>query len=291
MILFFEPICLPKLWGGNQLNQLYHIEEKNMGECCGISAHPKYSTKVMDGPHHGMTLKTLYETYPQYFGHFPDSRFPILVKLIDADKDLSIQVHPHNDYALKHDGDLGKEECWYILKSDNANILIGHDFGHKKQVREAIKQQRLIEHMRFYPIKAYDYFYIPVGTVHAILKHTFLLEVSQSSDVTYRLFDYDRVDKDGHQRDLHIESSLDVMNFPDDKVIKEHQKRYFDFEVIDQNHLESYVAHEYGDYLAILEGFGKMKGKKIQRGDFLMVTSKDSYEINGTLKFARIRII
>lgn len=291
MILFFEPICLPKIWGGSTLNQVYHIEEKHIGECWGISAHETYSTKVKNEKHQGVTLRELYETHPHYFGHYNKNKFPILVKLIDAKEDLSVQVHPGDAYALKHENDFGKEECWYILKAEGDKILIGHNYKNKEMMQSAIEQQKILEGMRYYPIKKHDYFYIPVGTVHAILNNTFLLEVSQSSDVTYRLYDYDRIDNLGNKRELHIKQSLEVTNYPDQTLIQTHQKKYFDFEIIKQDGLNTYDSDLYGDYLAVVEGSARIDQQTFAFGDFIMVSSNTPYQIEGKITFARMRLL
>jgi mannose-6-phosphate isomerase len=148
----------------------------------------------MNGPYKGQTLRDLYNNHRELFGHYKNEEFPIIVKYIDAKEDLSIQVHPDNDYALKHENSLEKEECWYILDAKaDTEIIIGHREKTKDEIRRNLNKD-ILNILNYYPIKANDYFYIPQGTVHAICHDTFLIEVSQSNDITYRFYDYDRLD-------------------------------------------------------------------------------------------------
>ena len=193
MIIKFKPVFLKKIWGGERLAKLYNVKMNNIGECWGISGHEKNSNKIINGIYKGLTLRQIYERNKELFGNYKSEEFPILIKYIDAKKDLSIQVHPNNDYALKNENSYGKEECWLILDTKpKSKVIIGHSATSTNQIRNSLHNKTIMSLLNSHKIKKNDYFYIPAGTVHAICAGTFLIEVSQSSDVTYRLYDYER---------------------------------------------------------------------------------------------------
>lgn len=292
MILKFKPILLEKVWGGTKLGQLYNVQSDKIGECWGISGH-KSNSNILDdnGRFKGMTLRELYTTNKELFGNYKSDEFPILIKYIDAEKDLSIQVHPDDKYAKKHEKSKGKEECWFILESKkDTKIIIGNSASSKNDILESIKSGKILEKMNSYKIRTNDYFYIPSGTIHAICSDTFLLEVSQSSDITYRLYDYNRLDK-GKLRDLHINKSLDVIRIPDIELIKAHQNKYFTFEVFNHKGTKAVIADQYGDYISILDGEGYLGNYPVKSGEFYMVTSKAEYIIEGNIKYHLSKLV
>lgn len=212
------------------------------------------------------------------------------MKLIDAKENLSIQVHP-KDSHLEFSGSNGKEECWYILEASlDAEILIGHNALTKEDFVKSVNQNHFEKLFKKYPISKGDFFYIPAGTVHAILKNTIVLEVSQSSDLTYRLYDYNRRDINGNLRTLHIKEALKVVNIPDNKIIKKHRKKYFDFQILQNKNITRYNSDKFGDYLVLIEGEGYIDNSKFNFGDFYMVSSNTKYELKGNFKFAKVTL-
>lgn len=289
MIIKLKPIALSKVWGGDNLAKKYHINKEKIGEIWGISAHKSYSNEILNEDFKGMTFRDLFKTNKKLFGHYPKDEFPILCKIIVAASDLSVQVHPNDTYALKHENSFGKDECWYILDAkENARIQIGHKANNKEALMNAINNNKIDEMLIYHQVNKEDYYYIPSGKVHAICKDTTLLEVSQSSDITYRLYDYNRLDQ-GKVRELHIDKSLDVITFPDTEIIKTHQDEFFEFKIIDTTK-EIYQANTYGDYLYIIEGSGFVNAEAIKAGDFIMITSNEKYEFSKNFKFAKIQI-
>ena len=289
MIIRLKPIPVKKLWGGNKLSDKYGFSLFGVGEVWGISALKSNSNIIINGNFKGLTFRQFYIKHREYFGNYPIDEFPILFKLIDAKHDLSIQVHPNNKYATMHENSYGKDECWYIIDSaKESKIQIGHKAKNKATLKSAISNNNLINFLNYYSIKPGDYYYIPSGKVHAICKNTTLLEVSQSSDITYRLFDYNRLEN-GKMRTLHIEKSLDVITFPDSKIEKKHNDKYFSFNILDIND-EIFNADLFGDYIYVVDGKGSINKEKISKGDFLVVTSNSKYEIFGKMKVALVRI-
>ncbi len=216
-ILFLNPVFKETIWGGSKLREQfgYDIPGETTGECWAISAHPNGDCTVKEGTYKGMTLSELWEKHPELFGNCGLDRFPLLTKIIDARENLSIQVHPDDKYAGEHeDGSLGKTECWYILDCpENAALIIGHNAKTQQELEDMIRHGKWSEFIREIPVKKGDFIQIDPGTVHAIKGGIMLLETQQNSDITYRVYDYDRL-SDGKPRKLHIEQSIDVIKVP-----------------------------------------------------------------------------
>lgn len=199
-LIWLEPVYKEMIWGS---------------ETWTISAHPNGDCRISAGSFAGMTLSQLWDAHPELFGAKAGSRFPLLVKIIDAKDDLSIQVHPDDAYAAVHEnGSLGKTECWYILDcKEDAQIVIGHHASSKAEVEAMIREKRWNDFIRVIPVHKGDFFQIDPGCLHAIKGGTLILETQQSSDITYRVYDYDRL-SDGKPRQLHMEQSIDVIKAP-----------------------------------------------------------------------------
>ena len=288
MILKLKPIFFEKVWGGSGLRDIFgYNSSSNTGECWGISAHQNGSSVVNNGIYKGKSLKYLFDNHKNLFGDYKGNQFPILVKLIDAKEDLSIQVHPSDNYALKNENSLGKTECWYILHTEkDTKITIGHSANSKNELIEYIQNNEYKKFLNNYDIKKGDFFYLNPGTIHAICAGTLLLEVQQSSDITYRLYDYDRL-YNGSKRELHTKKALDVITIPDNVLDTEKHDTYFSFELLSNDSETSYISHRHGDYIVILEGKGFFNDVKVSKGDFLMISSSFSYSVKGTLKYQR----
>ena len=212
-----KPLGKDYLWGGNKLNEDFskNINMIPLAETWECSVHPDGESIVPGGIYDGQKLSAVLEHHPEYMGTHPGSVFPILIKLIDAKQDLSVQVHPDDDYALEHEGQLGKTEMWYIMEAaKDAKLVYGFSRDvSKEEIERAVVEDRIEKYLQFVPIKKDDVFYIPSGTVHAICAGALIAEVQQNSNVTYRLYDYNRVDKTGKKRELHVNKALDVANF------------------------------------------------------------------------------
>lgn len=215
-IIFLEPIFKQMLWGGNRLREKfgYAIPGEDTGECWAISAHPSGDCQIR-GAAEGMTLSRLWKEHKELFGNAKGEVFPLLTKIIDAKEDLSIQVHPNDAYAKgQENGSLGKTECWYVLDCEpDAKIVIGHYARTREELEKMIYQGRWKDLIREVPIQPGDFFQIEPGCIHAIKGGTLILETQQNSDITYRVYDYDRL-SNGKKRELHIEKSLDVITVP-----------------------------------------------------------------------------
>ena len=170
-IIFLSPVCTHNIWGGTRLNREfgYPIEGDDIGECWGISAHPNGDGTVASGAYQGMKLSELWEKHPELFGNTGMDRFPLLIKIIDAKDDLSIQVHPDDAYAKVHEnGSLGKTECWFILDcKENATLVVGHNAKTKEELEQMIHEGKWKESSRSIPVP-----YMPLRAVHCFLRHS-----------------------------------------------------------------------------------------------------------------------
>ena len=216
-LIFPMPIFHGKIWGGRKLETEfgYEIPDGPIGECWAISAHPNGDCVIAGGAWDGMHLSELWDQHRELFGDVDGDRFPLLVKIIDAKDNLSVQVHPDDAYAAEHEnGSLGKRECWYVLAVDpGTKIVIGQRAHDRAELAQMIEDGRWDDMLNLVPCHVGDFFPIAPGTVHAIQGGTLILETQQSSDVTYRVYDYDRVQDDGSTRELHIQQSLDVVDY------------------------------------------------------------------------------
>ena len=216
------------LWGGNRLNEDFNknIELTPLAETWECSTHKDGPSYVVTGKHKGKTLTEVLKENPEYLGTHPktNGELPILIKFIDAKKDLSVQVHPNDEYAKKYEnGQLGKTEMWYVLDSSKDAKLV-HGFNcntNKELVQKALKNGTIEKYLNKVPIHKDDLFYIEAGTVHAIGAGALIAEIQENSNLTYRLYDYDRIDKNGNKRELHIEKALQVMNYEESKEVRQ----------------------------------------------------------------------
>ncbi len=224
-IFFFSPHFEEKIWGGDRLSKWgYPIPSQNTGEAWCISAISEKETIITNGPHSGKTLAEVYDRFPSFFygkriGNKKKS-FPLLIKLLDANQDLSIQVHPSDQYAQRHDlGEFGKTECWYVIEApENAHLIYGTKANTREDLADKIKREEWNSLFLKKAIKAGDFIPVPAGKVHALTAGVMVLEIQQSSDTTFRIYDYGRRDAQGHLRDLHIEEAIQVITIPDEET-------------------------------------------------------------------------
>lgn len=216
--LFMKPVFHEKIWGGRKLAEdfNYQIPDGKIGECWAISGHPHGSTMIKNGLYKGQMLPAVYQQHPELFGNPKGQTFPLLVKILDAEDNLSVQVHPDDAYAKEHGQSRGKTECWYIISAEpGAEMIYGHNAKTKQQLAEMVHDGDWEHLLNKLPVKSGDFIFAPAGTVHALNEGIVALETQQSSDTTYRLYDYDRVDaKTGQKRPLHLQQAIDTATVP-----------------------------------------------------------------------------
>lgn len=301
-ILFLNPVFKEMIWGGNQLAEKfgYEIPSDKTGECWAVSAHPNGDCTVREGEYAGRKLSELFKEEPELFGNLPLDRFPLLIKIIDAKADLSIQVHPDDAYAKVHEnGSLGKTECWYILDCpEDATLVVGHNAGSREELKEMIDQKRWSELIREVPVKKGDFIQINPGTVHAIKGGLMILETQQNSDITYRVYDYDRL-SNGKPRELHVQQSIDVITVPAPST-EDSVSHAADLPANTMNEL---IACDYYKVykltvtepvsfeqehpfliMSVIEGEGLVNGQMIRKGDhFILPSGFGKVELQGDM--------
>lgn len=217
--LLLRPSGKDYLWGGSRLNDEFekNIDLTPLAETWECSTHPDGPSYVVGGEFDGQELAEVLKVHSEYLGtrHEGENVLPILIKFIDAKKDLSVQVHPTDAYAKEHEnGQLGKTEMWYVLDaSKDAKLVYGLKRDRTEaQMRKAIADGTLMKDLQWVPVKKDDLFFIEAGTIHAIGAGALVAEIQENSNLTYRLYDYDRVGKDGKKRELHVNKALQVAN-------------------------------------------------------------------------------
>lgn len=291
-IIFLKPVFHQKIWGGNKLSTVfgYDIPSEKTGESWVISAHLKGDCEVLNPECRDYTLSKLWKEMPHIFGKVSLKEFPLLVKMIDANDDLSIQVHPNDEWAkVIENEENGKTECWLILDcKEKGKIVYGHRAKKKDEFNKMIDDHEWEKILAYKEIKKGDFFYVPAGTIHAICKGALIYEVQQSSDITYRLYDYDRVDDKGNPRELHIKQCKNVVTIPHKNIVNK-----INVQEVDGTHIITYISNTYftvkklsikSQYTwihnqpfilcTVINGEGLINSKDIKIGDNFVITSK-----------------
>lgn len=301
MILKLQPIFQERIWGSQRLKRDfdYDIPSGTIGECWGISAHPNGENIVSNGPYTGYTLSELWTSHRQeLFGDFTQATFPLLVKILDATDDLSVQVHPNDEQAYTLEGErFGKTECWYVLDAEpGAELILGHNAQTRAELETAVSNEEWSNLLKKQPVKKGDFVFVESGTIHAIGKGIMILETQQSCDTTYRVYDFDRIDDKGAKRELHLEKALAVTRVPDVPVLADTTEL-----VVEAGSIQTLVKspefnvyhHDVSDgycypsrrqfsLMTIIEGIGLLQTDnetlEVKKGDHLIIT-KDTHDI------------
>ncbi|HLV10733.1 MAG TPA: type I phosphomannose isomerase catalytic subunit [Halanaerobiales bacterium] len=313
--LKFKPIYKEKIWGDKRLARIFHrkLPGQKIGESWEIAAHSAGLSIVSNGPLKGESLSELTRKYPeQLLGSFGNlssvnTFFPLLVKFLDVEQPLSVQVHPDDNYKKMAEGESGKTEVWYIIDAEKgAGLIYGlKPETEKEELRTAISEGRIADYLNKIKVKKGEVYFLPAGTVHAIMGGVLIAEIQQNSDTTYRLYDWDRRDKKGQKRPLHIKKALDVINYQqanpvsDPLFIKgsDYRKKYlvccpyFVLELIELDGKYSISPAGERFYILInLRGEGELiyRSMKIKIGPgqiFLLPAGLAEVKINGRLEF------
>lgn len=312
-IFRLAPAFKDYLWGGTRLRDEYgkECDFDKVAESWELSCHKDGPSVVADGEDKGLTLREYIEKHGrQVLGSDCDAfdDFPILIKLIDAKDNLSVQVHPDNDYAQRVEGEYGKTEMWYIVDCDEgAELLYGfkHEIS-KDEFAERIENNTLLEVTNNVPVHKGDVFFIKAGTLHAIGKGILIAEIQQNSNTTYRIYDYGRVGKDGKPRELHVEKAKDVTKlapaeqYPASPVEKHDgydsklmaSCDYFTTYVMNIDGEAALTADEKSfNSLLILDGEVTVGGIKAKKGDSVFVTAgTGDYTVSGKAQLVLTKV-
>lgn len=309
--LRFTPRLVGRVWGGHILSTFFPeadregLDRETVGEVWTLVDHPSYASRVADGPWKGATLHALMREHAETLVGYHMDRFPLLIKWIEAQADLSVQIHPDDAYALKHENDYGKSEAWYILQAPPLKrVIAGDTFPSREVYWEALKNGTLQTYLQYQTIEEGQFIYIPSRTVHALLAGTIVIEVQQPSDVTYRIYDWDRLDPlTGKPRTLHLDKAAEVIPFGAPSRVKIDRSLidtpYFRLEKItlepEQTVRRSPLMEKRAHVLIVAEGKGHLtfapslpdknagypsEVLTVQRGDtFLLPYALSSYEV------------
>lgn len=314
--LTFTPILKEKIWGGTKLKSLLNkpILEGNAGESWEISTVEGDISIVAEGAYKGESLDGLIHRFPseilgtrvvQQFGE----QFPLLFKYIDAKEDLSIQVHPNDELARKRHNSFGKTEMWYVMQADpKARLIIGFKEGANQEKYLAhLADKTLVSILNEVEVAKGDTFFLETGTIHAIGAGVVLAEIQQTSDITYRVYDWDRLDDAGNERELHVDLALDAINYapshaerPYDKAINQDnlivECQYFttNYLVLDEN-LEVHKTNETFTVYMIIEGECTINSNGVRysykKGDTVLIPANlTHYNLEGKAEVLEIFI-
>ena len=300
-ILKIQPVFKEMIWGGHKLRDIYgyDIPSDQTGECWAISGHKNGDCIIGDGEYQGKSVAWLFENHRELFGDVEGNQFPLLVKIIDAKNDLSVQVHPNDEYAGKHENSLGKTECWYVLQADEGTkMVMGHHAKTKEEFVKAIENDDYDHLLNSFEIHKGDFFYIPTGTIHAICSGSLIYEAQQSSDITYRVYDYHRKDKDGNERELHLKQAIDCLSFDKDidkndvhPVVKVHENMKETIFISNDSFTVSqllvigkcqYKCDNY-QLATVVKGSGKVDEYDVKVGDNFLIPTNTSIELDGQM--------
>lgn len=311
--IFFKPSYKHVIWGGNKISKIFgrNLEDNDIGESWELSAHPSGLSTILNGEFKYKNINDLFNDKTlktQIFGTNCEhlSKFPIIAKFIDATKNLSIQVHPDNEYALKNENDSGKTEVWYVMDCKEDAKLV---YGFKENVtKENLKNaiDNIEESVNYVNVHKGDFISIPAGTIHAIMDGIVVCEVQQSSDITYRLYDWNRSYKNGQTRELHKEKALDVINlnapkkiynyYDIDKTTNIYGSNIFNIDIVKVEEKINDISNSetFFTYI-VIEGYGYLTSgnfkKDIFKGEtFLIPANLGEYTILGNLKLMKIWI-
>ena len=313
-ILKLKPVFKDYIWGGNRLRSEFGFESELdiMAEGWMLSARNDGDNTVIGGKFDGQPFSKVINDNPDFLGinGRKFTFFPLLIKLIDAKNDLSVQVHPDDEYAMKAAGEFGKTECWYILDCDEDAELI---FGFKKQIskeefKRSIEDGTFLQYVNREKVKKGDLFFIEAGTLHAIGKGILLAEIQQNSNITYRVYDYGRLGADGRPRPLHVQNAIDVTNCVPPKASDKGAGISEEFDGFTKQMLvscdlftaEKYTAH--GSFtmtaddtsflsLLITDGSGKIGEFNVKKGDSLFVpASFGEFSVSGNFDMIVSRV-
>jgi len=297
-VIKLQPVFKEMIWGSTTLHDVFNFDlpSINVGEAWIASAHNQGVCTITNGQLKDKKLDQVFFEYRESFGPGGNKSFPILIKIIDAHQDLSVQVHPDDTYAKNHENGVGKYESWIMLHTQqNAKLCIGHHANDNDEFKEMMSKKQYDKLFRYIPISKGDCFDIVPGTVHAICEGTLVYECQQNSNITYRIYDYDRKDVNGNKRELHIDKALDVIKAPDKPnavqlsdvnqdtpLIKNPYFSLFRKTVTSQlefNLDEVFIA------ITNIEGSGTINGIELRKGDTVLVLpDAKSVKANGDME-------
>ena len=290
------PALKDYIWGGTNLKKYRKTDLDIISESWELSFHQDGLSKVeIDNKLVNLSDIVKKEDLGEKASNFPF--FPVLIKLIDAKENLSVQVHPSDEYALKNENSFGKTEMWYVISAlEGAGLYVGFkENENKENVEKYLHDGTILDHLNFFKVKAGDCYFIPSGTIHAIGKGVTLIEIQQNSNLTYRLYDYNRVDKNGLKRPLHIEKALNVIDY--NKYQKEEKRdnllgkcKYFTSYKLDASIDKKIYYKDSFTSITFLSGEGKINNLDYKKFDSFFISAGEECLLKGNGTYILTRV-
>lgn len=292
-VIFLKPHLESKIWGSNHLTN-FNIDlhgKNNIGEAWVVSGYEGKSNIIINGKYKNITLFELYNSNRNLFANHSSPIYPLLVKLLDCNDDLSVQVHPDDQYAKQYNS-LGKTECWYILQAkQNANLILGHNAKNKDELKKFIDNNQWESLLKKLPVKKDDFLYIPAKTIHGINNGIVLYELQQSSDLTFRLYDYNRLEN-GRPRQLHLKQSIESTQVPyvpvSDLIVNKHGQYLVDnnffclMKIVNKGIHRYHIKSAKWLQITVIDGSCYLDGlKKINMGMSFIILNKPTFCLFG----------
>lgn len=274
------------IWGGNYFKDVLKVTNSNekIGEMWSCSAHKNGQSIIKNGFYEGKTLDFVYKNHKELFNNSTLDEFPILVKLIATSDKLSVQVHPDDKYAKENENQYGKTEGWLILEAnEDSSIIVSHNAKDKEELIKYIENDDYDNLLKQVNVKKGEFYPISSGTIHALGKDIVLLEIQQSSDVTYRFYDYHRKDKDGNERPLHVKKAIEVTNFDqydfnvkncftqDIDVLWDNEYFIVKYQEVNE---QCILRNDSYCIITVIDGSVCVEDNKVSKGDSFIVTSQ-----------------
>lgn len=299
-VLFFKPIPRPAIWGHTLVKDYFGYNEfpEGIGQSWSFSAQKDASTQCVSEPYKGKTLLDLWENNQELFGH-PDEEFPVIISLVGPEDDLSIQVHPNDEYAKKIGFTSGKNEAWYFIESKGGSrIVYGHNAKDEKDLYNYIDNDKWDELIRYLDVHTDDFVYLPAGLLHALKKGSIVYEIQQATDITYRFYDYHRKDEQGNERELHLEQAINCLSYDledmknnispiETRLQNGTQTVYISNDSFTVTKLEitgenKYICENY-QLATVVKGSGSVDGQDIKIGDSFLIPVNNEVILDGQM--------
>lgn len=299
-LLRFKPIPKQTVWGGNTVRDYYGYDwmPDNVGMAWAFADQGEDSNICTSGEYEGETLGTIWKQHEELFGD-TNRPFPLIVSLLGPVADLSIQIHPDTAHAQLEGYPYGKNECWYFLDAaPGSKIVFGHNAVDENDLRNYVEEKRWNELISHLDVKKDDFIYIPAGLLHACCKNTLVYEVQQSTNVTYRFYDFDRIDANGKKRELHLEKAISCVNYDKAAMTNTAHPVAEELPGMRRTHLisnESFTVEKLevsgpstlsaGPYqlITVARGSGFANGEKVTVGDHFLLPQDEVLSLDGDM--------
>ncbi len=286
-MLILKPIAHETIWGGEKLSPYCDIKSNKIGHLYSLVSNGEFESEILNGKYKGKTFKTYFDENKNRLNMAKFKEFPFVLALVDASDDLSIQVHPDDKLAreIEH-SDFGKNESWYFIDApESGKIYNGCRAKTKEELINKVKENMYDDIIDYLVVKKGDYVYVQAGTLHAMSKGSFVFEIEENCNATYRVYDFNRTDKNGNKRQLHTQNALLAIDVNKkskaEKYNEEKRARFYSTQLF-KNVTEYKNTSDTLECLTIIEGGGVVENIKVQKGMTLALEPCDKIELNKT---------